>query len=151
MQADAHAFRHHDGFGLKRAQMPAPRRASAGRAQRGVRAHACGLRAENEACAALQRDGWTVRGRRLRTAAGEVDVAAEKDGTLALIEVKSRPTLAGAASALTTRQMQRLIAAADILLAEHPDWGSGGVRFDLMLMDATGALRRITDAFRAGI
>ena len=41
-----------------------------------------------------------VLGRRLRTPAGEVDAAAEKDGVLAFIEVKQRVTLAGAADHL---------------------------------------------------
>jgi hypothetical protein len=45
---------------------------------------------------------------------------------------------------------QRLTGACDILLARHPDWGTAGVRFDLMLVDAAGRMRRITDAFRDG-
>jgi putative endonuclease len=80
---------------------------------------------------------------------GEIDLVAEKDGLLAIVEVKSRPTLADAAAALTTRQRARLIAAAEILLAEHPDWGANGVRFDVMVVDGAGAVRRIADAFRA--
>jgi len=87
--------------------------------------------------------------RRLRTASGEIDLVAEKDGLLAIVEVKSRPTLADAAAALTARQRARLIAAAEILLAEHPGWGANGVRFDVIVVDAAGAVRRIADAFRA--
>lgn len=55
----------------------------------------------------------------------------------------------GAALALSPRQRARLLAAAEILLAEHPVWGSRGVRFDVLLVDVAGAVRRITDAFRA--
>ena len=47
------------------------------------------------------------------------------------------------------RELARLIAAAEIMLAEHPDWGANGVRFDVMVVDAAGAVRRIADAFRA--
>ena len=86
--------------------------------------------------------------RRLRTAAGEIDVLAERDGLLAIVEVKQRPTLAGAAWALTPRQQARLMAAAEIVLGEHPEWGRMGVRFDVLLVDAAGAVRRISDAFR---
>jgi putative endonuclease len=118
------------------------------RQQRGSRAYALGVGAENAACAALERDGWTVLGRRLRTPAGEVDAAAEKDGLLAIIEVKARPSLSDAAWSLSSRQRLRLLAAAEILLAEHPDWGHAGVRFDVLLVDAAGAVRRIADAFR---
>jgi putative endonuclease len=118
------------------------------RRQKGSRAHARGLAAESSACAALVRDGWTVLQRRVRTEAGEVDVLAEKDGLLAIIEVKARPTLADAAAALTSRQRARLLGAADIVLAAHPGWGVNGVRFDLLVVDAAGSVRRIADAFR---
>ena len=36
----------------------------------------------------------------------------------------------------------------DIVLADHPDWGAVGVRFDILLVDAQGRVRRISDAFR---
>lgn len=121
---------------------------TARRARRGRIAQLRGIDAESAACAALERDGWTVLGRRLRTGAGEIDAIAEKDGLLAVLEVKSRPTLARAAESVSPRQRARLLAAAAILLAAHPDWGRNGVRFDVLLVDAAGAVRRITDAFR---
>jgi putative endonuclease len=116
---------------------------------RGRTAQRDGLAAEQQACAALQADGWTVLARRLRTRAGEIDIAAERDGLLALVEVKSRPTLAQAAGAILPRQRARLLAAAEIVLAEHPDWGRNGVRFDVLVVAADGQLRRIRDAIRA--
>ena len=123
------------------------------RKQRGGRAYALGVTAEDAGCAALSLDGWTVLARRLRTAAGEVDVVAGKDGVLAIIEVKARPTLSGAALSLSARQRARLLAAGEILLAGHPEWadagwGVAGVRFDVLLVDAAGSVRRIADAFR---
>lgn len=118
------------------------------RAHRGRTAHRRGIDAEAAACAALEAAGWTVLGRRLRTEAGEIDAVAEKDGLLAVLEVKSRPTLALAAAAVSPRQRARLLAAAAILLAAHPEWGRNGVRFDVLVVDAAGAVRRIPDAFR---
>ena len=118
------------------------------RVRSGGRAHARGMDAESHACAALERDGWQVLGRRLRTEAGEVDMVAERDGLLAIVEVKARPTLSEAAAALSPRQRSRLSSAAEILLAENPGWGREGVRFDLLLVDAGMAVRRIADAFR---
>ena len=67
---------------------------------------------------------------------------------LAIIEVKARPSLADAALSLGVRQRQRLMAAAEIALAEHPDWARPDMRFDLMVVDAAGTVRRIADAFR---
>ncbi len=86
--------------------------------------------------------------RRVRTKAGEVDAVAEKAGLVAFIEVKRGATLAGAAYTLSARQRGRLMRGAEILLGEHPEWGTSGVRFDVMLVDATGAVRRVVDAFR---
>jgi putative endonuclease len=117
-------------------------------AHRGRRAHARGIDAEAAACTALECDGWAVLERRLRTPAGEIDVVAQRQGLLAIVEVKARPTLADAASALSPRQQMRLLAAAEIVLAAHPTWGECGVRFDLLVVDAVGRVRRITDAFR---
>ncbi len=118
------------------------------RAVRGRRAHARGMHAEDAACAALLRDGWTVLGRRLRTASGEIDIAAERFGLLALIEVKARPSLGDAAFALGPRQQARLLAAAAVITAANPNWGKAGIRFDVILVDALGRIRRIVDAFR---
>ncbi len=118
------------------------------RAARGRAAQARGVTAEHAACAALEQDGWVVLARRLRTAAGELDVVAERDGLLAFIEVKARPDLLSAAAALGPRQRARLLAAGEIALAEHPSWGRAGVRFDVLLVDDAGRVRRIADAFR---
>ncbi|MDR3533591.1 MAG: YraN family protein [Rhodopila sp.] len=120
------------------------------RRQRGQAAYARGLAAEDAACAALTADGWTIHARRLRTKAGEVDAVAEKAGILSIIEVKCRPTLAEAAVALTVRQQSRLLGACEIILGEHPDWGTNGVRFDVLVVDPAGQVRRIADAFRLG-
>jgi putative endonuclease len=120
------------------------------RSQRSRAAYATGIAAEEAACAALIADGWTILGRRLRTRAGEVDAVAEKAGILSIIEVKCRPTLALAAVALTARQQSRLVGACEIILGEHPDWGISGVRFDVLVVDPGGKVRRIADAFRLG-
>jgi putative endonuclease len=121
-----------------------------GRQRRGQRAQARGLIAEAAASAALEGDGWVVLARRLRTEAGEVDMLAERGGMLAIVEVKARARLADAAAAVSPRQRTRLLAAAEIILAEHPEWGIAGVRFDVLVVDATGRVRRIADAFRLG-
>jgi len=118
------------------------------RSSKGQQADRRGRSAEGAAEHALHRDGWTVLARRLRTSAGEIDMVAEKDGLLAIVEVKARTSLAVAAAALSARQQARLVAAAEIILATHPDWGTEGVRFDLLLVDASGVVRRIADAFR---
>lgn len=135
--------------------MPPRRKAlTSVRAVRGARAHARGSDAEAAACAALVADGWQILGRRLRTAAGEVDVVAGCRGLLAFVEVKARPELRDAAAAVSPRQQRRLLVAAEILLGSHPEWalaghGTAGLRFDVVMVDARGQVRRVIDAFRA--
>ncbi len=118
------------------------------RSSRGRLAQSRGLAAEQAACAALENDGWTILARRLRTAAAEIDLVAERDGFLAIVEVKARASLAEAAASLGARQRHRLVTAAEQVLAEHPGWGRAGVRFDVIVVDAAGQVRRIGDAFR---
>ena len=119
------------------------------RRHRGSQAHRRGRLAETSAEHALQQEGWQVLARRLRTEAGEIDLVAERDGLTAIIEVKARPTLTEAAHALGARQQGRLMAAAEIALADNPAWGKAGLRFDVMLVDNAGRVRRVKDAFRA--
>ena len=115
---------------------------------RGRRAYAAGQDAEALAAAALTAEGWFILAQRLRTEAGEIDLIAEREGLLAFIEVKARPSLAEAAFALGPRQRARLVAAAEAWLAANPGHGTAGMRFDVMLVAADGTIRRIADAFR---
>jgi putative endonuclease len=108
-----------------------------------------GVDAEAIARRALEADGWTILGQRLRTPEGEIDVVARREAMVAFIEVKLRPTLAGAAEALTARQSRRLFRAAEALLAARPDWAADSYRFDVLAVDAAGRVRRIADALRA--
>ena len=116
---------------------------------RGRRAYAAGQGAEALAAEALTAEGWALIGQRIRTEAGEIDLIAEREGLLAFIEVKARPSLAEAAFALSPRQRARLVAAAEAWLAANPGHGVAGMRFDVMLVAADGTIRRIADAFRA--
>jgi putative endonuclease len=104
--------------------------------------------AEELACAALVRDGFVILGRRMRTALGEVDIVAATAELLVFVEVKRRADLGRAAAALGARQQARLLAAAEFLLAAHPDWTRGLIRFDVLLVDQAGRVRRVADAFR---
>lgn len=102
------------------------------------------------AAAALADAGWTVLARRLRTPAGELDLVVERDGLLAFVEVKARPSLRAGAEALRPAQRRRLAAAAEAWLAVNPGHGAAGMRFDVMVVAADGTVRRIADAFRLG-
>ncbi|MBS7812699.1 YraN family protein [Roseococcus pinisoli] len=120
------------------------------RQRRGLVADRRGRDAEALARDALVRDGWTVLAERHRTPAGELDLVAEKEGLLAFVEVKARPSLEEAAFALTGRQQRRLMEAAEIWLVGHPGHGQAGMRFDVLLVAADGSVKRVVDALRQG-
>jgi len=117
--------------------------------RRGADGEGYGRFAEALCAAALERDGFTVLARRHRTAAGEIDLIARRDDLTVIVEVKARARAAEAAAALSLRQRARLIAAAEIVMAEKPDWFGCSLRFDVMVVGRDGTLRRIADAFRA--
>ena len=111
-------------------------------------AEARGRAAETRGMAVLAADGFMLLANRARTPAGEIDLVVARDGLLVFVEVKARATLNEAAFALGPRQQARLMAAAECWMAENPGHGEAGVRFDVLLVDAAGLVRRIADAFR---
>lgn len=127
---------------------PRPPLADADRRRRGLDAERRGRRGEDAAAAALVADGWTLLGRRVRTGHGELDLVAARGGLLAFVEVKARPTFALAAAAIGTTQQARVVAAATAWLATRPALADRAIRFDVLLVDASGRVRRIADAFR---
>jgi putative endonuclease len=118
------------------------------RAARGRRAQRQGLAGEAQVAQILVQAGWHIHGQRLRTAAGEVDIVAERDGLLTLVEVKSRGDLSTAAASISPRQQQRLLLAGAILQGENPHWGPRGMRFDAWFVAPEGQLHHVPDAFR---
>jgi putative endonuclease len=111
-------------------------------------ADARGRHAEDRAAAALEAEGWAILARRQRTPAGELDLVAERAGLLAFVEVKARATLTEAAFALGAAQRARLLRAAEWWMGANPAHGAAGARFDVMLVDSAGRVRRVADAFR---
>lgn|GEM_PF-245877 len=126
------------------------RRRPVGRQAAGLAAWLDGAAAEQLACERLVAEGWTVLLRRARTPCGEIDIVAERPGggLIAFVEVKIRPSLAAAATALRPAQVRRLVGAAQCLLAANTHWLAGELRFDLIVVDAAGRVRRISDAVR---
>jgi putative endonuclease len=109
-----------------------------------------GRAAEARAEAALTAEGFATLARRARTAVGEIDLVVERQGLLVFVEVKARATLKEAAFALGARQQARLLAAGEAWMAVNPGHGETGVRFDVLLVDAEGRVRRVADALRQG-
>ena len=114
-----------------------------------VAAFRTGLSAESRAAAYLLAKGYRILARRYRTPYGEIDLVARKRNLLAFVEVKARANLDDAAWAVTPRQQQRIINAAQAWLMSHPEHAEFEMRFDAMLIAPRSLPRHLLAAFDA--
>jgi len=112
----------------------------------GAVSHHAGLSAEDSVA---RRYGLPERARRWRGPGGEIDLILEDAGRLIFVEVKKSRDFASAAARVTHRQMQRVAASASAFLAEMPMGQNTEVRFDVALVDRTGAIDILENAFGA--
>lgn len=80
-----------------------------------------GQAGEEYAARYLTRRGWRILARNFRVRQGEIDLIAANDRFVAFVEVKSRASnrFAAACEAVTPAKQRRLIAAAELWLAQH--------------------------------
>ena len=123
----------------------APKRASPAR----VAAFRTGLSAEIRAAAYLMAKGYRIMAKRFRTPYGEIDIVARRRSLLVFVEVKARASLDDAAYAVTPRQQQRIIDAAQAWLMAHPEHADFDLRFDVMLIAPRHLPRHLSAAFDA--
>ena len=97
----------------------------------------------------LRLGGYTILMRRYKTRLGEIDIVARRRNLIAFVEVKARATLDDAAFAVTPRQQQRIINAAQGWLAAHPEHAEFELRFDAMLIAPKRLPRHVLAAFDA--
>lgn len=117
------------------------------RIRRGAKARLDGRRAEWVVALLLMAKGYRILGMRLRTPQGEVDLAAERGGVLAIVEVKRRRTLEEALLAVTPAQRQRLRRAGLALMSRSGRNKPAVVRLDLVALAPRRWPRHIADAW----
>jgi putative endonuclease len=108
-----------------------------------------GLSAESRAAALLIAKGYRILARRFRTPLGEIDIVARRRGVLVFLEVKARDSFDTAAEAIGKRQQDRIIAAAQLWLAGHPEDAMRAIRFDVVLVVPGCVPRHLPAAFDA--
>jgi putative endonuclease len=108
-----------------------------------------GLSAESRAAAFLIAKGYRILAKRFRTPYGEIDLVARKRNLIAFVEVKARASLDEAAYAVTPRQQQRIVNAAQAWLMAHPEHAEFEMRFDAMLIAPRSLPRHLLAAFDA--
>src|SRR5947209_7027498 len=114
-----------------------------------VAAFRTGISAETRAAAFLMAKGYRILAKRYRTPHGEIDIVARRRNLIAFVEVKARATLDDAAFAVTPRQQQRIINAAQGWLVAHPEHAEFDLRFDAMLIAPRSLPRHVLAAFDA--
>jgi putative endonuclease len=130
-------------------EAPAPQGRRRMAAPARVAAFHTGLSAEARAAAYLMVKGYRILARRFRTPYGEIDIVARRRQLLAFVEVKARASLDEAAYAVTERQQQRIIEAAQAWLMAHPEHADFDLRFDVMLIAPRCLPRHLLAAFDA--
>ena len=125
---------------------------AAGKAETRTRAarllSARGISAESRAAAWLVAKGYRILARRWRSAVGEIDIVARRRHTVIFVEVKARATFDDAAESVTERQRARIVAAAEVWLADQSDDRRfSDMRFDAMLVAPGKMPRHIPGAF----
>jgi putative endonuclease len=133
----------------RRAEPPAPTGSKPAPRPERVAAFRLGLSAESRAALLLMAKGYRILARRWKTPLGEVDIVARRRRDLVFVEVKARDTVDAAAEGVTARGKQRIIAAAELWLAHHPDAAQSYIRFDVILVAPGKMPQHIVNAFDA--
>ncbi|TVQ24837.1 MAG: YraN family protein [Spirochaetaceae bacterium] len=96
----------------------------------------------------MERNGYRILERNLRSRSGEVDIVAVEGGTIAFCEVKSweRMPKAGLEYALSRRKQGRILRTSLWYLEQHPDLCRLQPRFDVLFVHAQ-EVEHIVDAF----
>lgn len=101
---------------------------------RHVAAQKRGALAETLAVWRLRLAGWRIVARDLRLGPAQVDIVARRGRVLAFVEVKQRQSIVDAAESLHPAQRARIARAAEIFLANRPEFAAFETRFDAILV-----------------
>lgn len=112
----------------------------------GSMSHYGGLAAEDSVARHYQASGHRLRARRWRGRAGEIDlILADSAGNIVFVEVKSSRDFDRALHSLGARQLDRIARAACEYVGNEPAGQDTPMRFDLAVVDGTGALQVLPD------
>lgn len=113
----------------------------------GTVSYHAGFVAEDLVARDYERRAVAVAFRRWRGQSGEIDLILRDQGTVVFVEVKKSKNFERAALRLSARQRARILNAATEFLSDEPNGQLTDVRFDLAMVDATGAVNVIENAF----
>ena len=111
------------------------------------RAQSFGLRAEWLAAAWLALKGYRILARRFSVAGGEIDIVARRRDVVAFVEVKARPGLDEAATAISEVKRRRMSRAARVWLTRNPWAMSATLRGDAVFIAPRRLPRHLPAAY----
>nr|WP_319947674.1 YraN family protein [uncultured Shimia sp.] len=117
------------------------------RRDRGKRAYLSGAAAEQSVERHYVGRGCVVAARRWRKAGAEIDLVVRDGDVVVFIEVKKSASFESAAQSLGTCQVQRIQAGAAAFLVQEPLGELTECRFDVALVNATGEIQILDNAF----
>ncbi|RBW52307.1 YraN family protein [Ruegeria sp. A3M17] len=119
----------------------------AARSVRSSVSYHAGQAAEQQVASNYKQRGYSILNRRWRGAGGEIDLIARDAHGIVFVEVKKSTSFDAAAARINRRQMDRICASAAQFLETEPNGQLTNVRFDAALVDASGAVQIIENAF----
>ena len=128
---------------------PAGRSGGAARVAAGQSPAAKGRAGEAAAAAFLEAEGWRIVARNIRWRGGEIDLAAELDGLIAFVEVKSWESLGpeGLETAIGREKRRRIVETSKIFLSRHREYNDWSLRFDVILVRGGIVVEHYPSAF----
>ncbi len=110
-----------------------------------------GAAAEDAALRLLQRRGLKLVARNARFRGGELDLVMRLGELLVIVEVRARgpSRYASAVESIDRRKRAKILLAAQMFVAEHPEHADRALRFDVVAYDGE-QVQWIENAFDAG-
>jgi putative endonuclease len=101
--------------------------------------------AEDRACRHLERSGFTIVARNVRTSGGEIDIVARKGDALVFVEVRSREDadFGTPEESVTPAKRRRIVAASRQYLSKVPPSSWREARFDVIAIEGVGNAARL--------
>jgi len=106
--------------------------------------------AEAAALALLAAKGFRPLARRYKTPLGEIDLIVKRGRLIAFVEVKAREARDVALESVGRFSERRIVDAADLWLARHPDAAGFDLRYDMVVVTPWALPLHLPDAFRPG-
>jgi putative endonuclease len=126
-----------------------PRLPSKPKSPERLAAEAFGRRGETLAVWLLRAKLYRIRNVRYKTPVGEIDIVAERFGTLVFVEVKARRSFEAEEDAIIKVNRRRIIRAAEHYLGRYPAVSDMPMRFDMIFLAPRQWPRHVIGAFDA--